>query len=1336
MKIKIFYFLLFLLLWYLVFSRLDRLITKKLSYSIEKRYLHFRMIIAGVLFALVTANSAVSSYVLLFVDKIINSKLIAPFLSKILPNRAYELVYIVLCNLGLNLIYAVAFIIVLWITKLIFKKKQKFIEYEYCIGSERIVHFPWHIVNKFYNEETGKLALTNKGFNMGIWAKGIKRIFALIWIAEFVVLYYSILWGKEDWNAQILLISKSLYLLPMLAFFIVEQVQMFLEGPETSDVGTFGTVDISENMIGDIDALMYRYRKIFTESGVLLYSERGTGAGIDQQGLGSNDLGKQQISDCLEPGILAVITNQLRESGIQQNANYQNAIISLLNGDSISVRDNSDGEFVVYLCAYLNYFLLQGHSAIVVCSSSEDVISVKKTYEANKNSLKGIDNAWKIYGINELSPLNKAGIIVCTYEEVITIDFMRQHERLSADIICAIVPDSMSLMTHDTIRVEKVFSRFEAFPNLEQFVFMTEENNDFLLTKIKQYLPEGVTLFSYSNDLRVPKTNIMVWKEESSYRPQQILKIGNQGSPYLGTAFPLALVAAKYDFPEINIVPFSKCGDDYFFGSARLSNRNDIKLYLEKELGLESIIRYSSIEAMKQQDLKVLIVYDTDYNFFNALWSWFKFAGLNGTIIHVVSPFYMMREYFASNFKRRKLLYSNNEYNALLSCDTALKRTKLAAVLASLSDVGMTEDELLSVSNKYGWNYTDIAELLKDAILTVVADNEFHNVYEHFRFEEEKYFDDEISNFVHRIRVKLSDTNMIAQQKAQIALARMSFRDNEYFDIPILRGNLWNYYLPNQVIGFRNSYYTISSIDTENGIVYTKTANPTGIYDYFSICDYALDNYCIMDNCVDSPILDCNICKATVNKIVYGYISTSNGNNFSRANCPYVNRINNSSSSYQIITMDNVPVLEINILRESFDESENDRNETADRAAALLCVILNGLFKTLFPETYQNIIAVPDAPIDDDLIDHVMFHNFEFPEEEMIRATVPRINSKATDRDERFVRIFIIEFSCIEYGLVKAVYDNLNNILNKVYEYLDWYLASYRIETTGKYSEQAQIIQGKYLHFGMDSIPHIFAPEALLLVLKNILGITAPETVIEPDPVESIFDTGDSKNRCSFCNRDIIFAWQLSDGRCMCAHCHDHQAEQRDEIKRLFLETKQMLEAHYHIEFRKNINVRFQSADAIKKVAGGIDNGRIIGFYRHDKRQLWIEARGPRVAMESTIIHELTHAWQHDALPLKELAKVFPRDVRDNRVKLLLEGHAVYVELEAMAEKGEGEYAKRLRDGYLNGNDVYSVGYNLISEYFSSMEEQGSDATSFVRMQMMVDDIINKEDAIQWSDGY
>ncbi len=1337
MKIRILYFLVFLFVWYLVFSGLNSLITRKLSYGIEKRYLHIRLIVAGVLFALITANAAISTYAILLVDRIINAPFLAPFLNMILPNRSYELIYIVLCNLGLNLVYAIALIIVFWITRIIFRRKYRYIEYRHCIGSERVVHWPWHIVNKFYKDENGKYTLTSQGFFTGIWVKGMKYVFALIWFAEFAVLYYSILWGSERWNEALLSVSKSVYLLPMLAFFLVEQVQLFLEGPETKEVGTFGTVSIKETMIGNMASLMYRYREIFSESGVLLYSERGRGSGIDRQGLDSNDLGNQQLNDCNEPGVLAVIANQLRESGVWQNPNYQNAIVSLLNGESINVRDSADGEIVIYLCAYLNFYLSQGYSAIVVCADKSETAAVKSAFETNRNSLKGIGSVWTICESDVISTLDHVGLLICTYEELITIDYQKQHEYLASDMFCAIIPNCISLLSHDKIRIETVFSRLKAFPKLSQYIFLSEENNESIRVKIRQYLPEKVSISYYSNDMRVAGTHIMIWKEESFYKPQQVIGIGNAGSPYLGTAFPLALVGARYDLPEINVVPYENRGDTYFFGSARQSNERDIMMYLETGLELNSIIRYSPTEAMRPHDLKMIIIYDTDFNFFNALWRWFKYAGHNGTIIHVVSPFYMMREYFAANFRRRSLLYSNNEYDALLPNNAVLKRTLLAAVLASLADVGMTEDELMNISKKYGWGYSDVAALLQDAILTVRTRKEFHNIYEHFQFEEEKYFDKNHSGFVHRVRIKLTDTYMIAQQKKQISLARMSFRDNEYTELSVLSGNLWNYYLPRQIVGFKNAYYTVESVDTENGIVHTSPAKPTSVPDYFVVCDYAFADWKLVDNCVDTPVLDCNICEATVSKAIYGYISTINGNNFSKDNHPGVNRLNDHDSEYKVITQKHVPVLELKLLREEFGQSAEDRKSTADKAVRLLSVILNGIFRTLFPGTYQNIAAVPDLPIDGALIDHVMHHAFEYSPVEMIRASVPRVNSSEAERDDRFARIFIVEFSCVEYGMVKSFYDNITGILNKAYEYLDWYLASNRVSGSGEETDGlTQMIKGRYLHYGMDTIPEIFAPEALHSVLRDVLGRTDSETVVEPDEPESVQASDHIKAVCSFCNREIVFAWQLSDGRCMCAHCHDHQKTQKDEIKRLFLETKSMLESHYHIEFRKDINVRFQSADAIRKAAGGLDNGRIVGFYNHEKRQLWIEARGPSVAVESTIIHELTHGWQHDTLPIKELTATVSKAGGKKRVTLLLEGHAVYVEIEAMREKGETEYARRLENKYKTGTDVYSLGFQIVSEYFRGMENQGSHVNSFVKMQKMVDEIIGKEAEIKWPEGY
>lgn len=1332
MKIQVLTFLAFLLLWLPVFGILNSIITKHLSYSIDRRYLHFRLIIAGFIVSLIASSPLVSSYSLLLVDKLINLPFLAPFFNKFLPNRAYELLYMVLCTLGLNLLYMLGLVIVFAVTKAIFKKQDKFIEYEHCVGTDRLVHAPWRVVNKFYSDAGGKPELSGAGHSLGICARGMKWVFAIIWICGLAILYYSILWGKEAWNEAALTVTKAVYLLPMVAFVMTEQVQLFLEGPEDKSIGSFGSSEIGEKMIGDMDSLMRRYQDIFGGSGMLLCAERGPKHVVGRQGLGSNDLGNQQLNDCDEPEILSAISNQLRESGVHQNPNYQNAVISLLNGNSINVRDIGSGEFTIYLCAYLNYFLAQGRAAIVLCADKAEAAHMKAVLEEKTEKLGCIDGIFRICEMNELVTVSNVGILICTHEDLLKTDLINNYKSLSADMMCAVIPNCSSVMALDGVRTERLFGRLRAFPNMRQYVFLSEEDNESLRVKLKNYLPDGAKMDAFGNDQRVQNSNVMIWKEESVYRPQMTLNIGNNASPYLGTALPLALVAAKYDLPQVNVIPDEQRGDSYFFGGARSSNEVDIVHYLEKNLDLNSIIRYSVDDAMLPHNLKVFAVYDSDFNYFNALWRWFKYAGKDGTLLHVVSPFYMMREYFAANAKSKKLLYSNNENDALLPNEKAAKRTLLASILASLADEGMTEEELMGASRKYGWDYPDVAALLKDAVLTVRYEREFHSVYEHFSFKQEKVFDSASTGFVQRMRIRLNDDNMLKKQKAQISLAKLSYKLNEDHELPVLNGNLWNYFLPGQTIPFDGSYYTVSSIDRTEGRVHTSAADPTAVPEYFAVCDYSLSDYRLIDNCIDNPIMDCNLCVANAEKIIYGYISTNNGNDFSKESKPVINRLNGVTSPYPKAATGNVPVFEINILRESFGS-----DETAEKATALLCVLLNGLFKTLFPRTWQNIAAVPDLPIDSELIDRVMNHPYDYRPEDLVRASIPRISVDHTDRNDKYVRLYIIECSCIEYGMVRTVYEKLATVLDRAYQYLDWYIASNKAAAASEESDvPAKFICGRYLHFGLDHIPDIFAPEALRTFLSDYIGNTQPETAIVPDDTETVAAVRGPVAVCSFCNREIVFAWQLSDGRCMCAHCHDHQKTSKDEIKSLFIETKNMLESHYHISFRKDIHVRFRSADAIRAAAGGSVGSRIVGFYSHGKRQLWIESRGPSVAMESTIIHELTHAWQHDNLPLKKLERALPRKLRDKRVLLLLEGHAVYVEIEAMREKGEAEYAERLKNTYLAGSDEYSEGYKLICACFEAMQDLGS-INAFERMSILVEKIIEEKGAnITWPNGY
>ena len=123
---KIVFFLLFLLACAGVFWSLDQII-RHMAYRKSQRYLHCRTIPAVLLVLLVVANVYTVAYPLDLLNRIINSPLLAYFFNLVLPNRSYQLVYMLLVLLGLNLAAMVLVIFCLSILRLIFLRSTEFL---------------------------------------------------------------------------------------------------------------------------------------------------------------------------------------------------------------------------------------------------------------------------------------------------------------------------------------------------------------------------------------------------------------------------------------------------------------------------------------------------------------------------------------------------------------------------------------------------------------------------------------------------------------------------------------------------------------------------------------------------------------------------------------------------------------------------------------------------------------------------------------------------------------------------------------------------------------------------------------------------------------------------------------------------------------------------------------------------------------------------------------------------------------------------------------------------------------------------------------------------------
>ena len=172
--------------------------------------------------------------------------------------------------------------------------------------------------------------------------------------------------------------------------------------------------------------------------------------------------------------------------------------------------------------------------------------------------------------------------------------------------------------------------------------------------------------------------------------------------------------------------------------------------------------------------------------------------------------------------------------------------------------------------------------------------------------------------------------------------------------------------------------------------------------------------------------------------------------------------------------------------------------------------------------------------------------------EETIHSLVPFVRKDGHREEDGFIRLYIIEFSSLEMGMISSLYTGRMRLFQMAEAYLEWYLK----EESG----------ASWLKLGGADTPECFAPQELLdfchMVLPAYEGTEGeekgkqPEQDVKPDHI------------CSFCGRPALFIYKMSDGRSMCRSCKQQQVSMREEIKGLYLNTIDVMTKGYHISFK------------------------------------------------------------------------------------------------------------------------------------------------------------------------
>jgi hypothetical protein len=326
--------------------------------------------------------------------------------------------------------------------------------------------------------------------------------------------------------------------------------------------------------------------------------------------------------------------------------------------------------------------------------------------------------------------------------------------------------------------------------------------------------------------------------------------------------------------------------------------------------------------------------------------------------------------------------------------------------------------------------------------------------------------------------------------------------------------------------------------------------------------------------------------------------------------------------------------------------------------------------------------------------------------------------------------VYFIEDSNIDLGLLVSVERNLQRILEILTDYLDWYLDPERKkkdkaeekedsrlgekadksrgaasesaadgesdhekddvdgedEESGFYGEGAKgswVKKIDYLTYGYDETPEWLALQDTLSYLKahSFDDSSLHRSRKTPSEFGDGFDYDPNQpgvHYCDFCGKPMNPGTYkvLKDGRERCKECSDTAVSKRSEFKKVYLETIQEMEKVFGIKIQKKIIVRMANA---RKVNDGFDNKfepspkpdmRVLGFasQKNGKHFVMVENGAPRLTMKQTLVHELTHIWQHENWEPKE---------RNTDEQIIVEGMAVWAEVQYLVCIGEEDAAKR-----------------------------------------------------------
>jgi len=783
---------------------------------------------------------------------------------------------------------------------------------------------------------------------------------------------------------------------PVFGVLVLGEVVFFLSGlTKTEFVEDILGEDEESYKVANYGILREILRDLFTDR-VL---HEGTVDTSDGVATTFEELDELAQSDDPTLKLIGAYFMSLKESGAEIDINYVRSAINLLTGKSTLFCNPFYRDLTHYTILAMVKQLISYRKCLVVLGRDSALEDVKDWLDAGLEHFSNTDSLWQSQVMDEYGNVTDVGIL--KFSDIHNLKIHKANRDFLSKVGFVFIVEPSRILASGQIGLSLLVNACEGAD--KELVFCAcDRNCDGLVDALSHTLKTSITEVTATVS-GGGNNSQMFWNADGPYMHHRILPTISR---YLGMGTEINAVAMKYQLDQTGWVGSEKfpvldmkwIAGQYHKPICRYADLPESQASFDRSFHV-----YSNLWSAQRKDNSFLVVEDEFQNLFEITRVFASRARAQG-FVNVISENYFLRDYMLDNVE---IFSADPKAIPTIVPDYARTERNMVLRLIMMMVYDMVSEEriakeLMLCGVPFDDPYTTLKELIikhchvEDASLSV-------------RFKEELQ-SDSLNSVVVKY-YEINDTNELYDYAQHLKNAYYIAEDEEgesHYIGAKLYGHVFQAMLPGQFITVDGKYYEVQTVTPLNGVVVRRAADHiTGRRYYRQMRRVAIDSWedgTEMGSRRTASDIEIVRGYAHVTVDTDGYLDMASYGDLCKAKRVSLNGI--PTRQYR-----NKSVLRIKL-----------PDGCTDRIRYTICLLLNEVFRTTYPETYHYVSAL--TPYSDAL------HT-----ENLAYATY------RLDGDCQPDCIYIVEDSDIDLGLIVSVERNLQRYLEIIADVLSWHNA-------------------------------------------------------------------------------------------------------------------------------------------------------------------------------------------------------------------------------------------------------------------------------------------------------